>query len=232
MNNILGMIGGLGPLASAYFYELLVEMTDVEKDQDHINMVILNHVTIPDRTAYILDHSKENPYPYLLEDVKKLEKLGAKMIAIPCNTSCYFHDVLQKETIVPINNMIEDTVSYIKRSGTRKVTILATDGTLSSHLYQDMCQKYDIEYEVPSKEIQKDVMHIIYENVKAGKKIEEKVWTRIVKASSSQTFILGCTELSVVKRYLKLSDSFVDPLEVQARKIISFFGKHVKERVE
>lgn len=93
---MLGIIGGLGPKASAYFYDMITDKTDVESDQEHLNIAILSHPTIPDRTEYILDHTKENPYPYLLEDVKTLESMGAKMIAIPCNTSCYFYNELQK----------------------------------------------------------------------------------------------------------------------------------------
>ena len=90
MNYDLGIIGGLGPYASSYFYELITKKTKAQKDQEHLNIIILSHAKTPDRTAYILDNSKENPYPYLLKDCKILEKLGCKLISIPCNTSTYF----------------------------------------------------------------------------------------------------------------------------------------------
>ena len=155
MNNFLGIIGGVGPLASAYFYELLTRMTEAQKDQDHINIVIFSHATIPDRTAYLIKESKENPYPYLKEDVKKLSDLGASLLFIPCNTSYYFHKDLQKETKTPILNMIEDTVDELKKQNKKKVMILATTGTIKTKLYQNMCDKKGLNYIIPNEEIQK-----------------------------------------------------------------------------
>jgi len=225
MNNFLGVIGGLGPLASSYFYELVINKTKATKDQDHIDMVILNHATIPDRTSYILGESKESPLEYLKRDVKTLEHLGAKYILMTCNTSHYFYDELQKSTNVPILNMIEDTVVYIKKKGIKKVMILATAGTIKSKLYQNMCIKHNLEFEVPSDDIQTKVMHIIYENIKQGKEIEIDIWNKIINSSNSEAYILGCTELSIVKKRLNLDDNYIEPLEIEANKVIKLFGK-------
>lgn len=231
MSDFLGIIGGVGPLASAYFYEMLIQMTEASKDQDHIDMVILNHASIPDRTAFLLQKSEENPYLDLSKDVKTLSKMGASLIFIPCNTSCYFHERLQKETQTPILNMIADTVQFLKKENKKKVMILATTGTIQTKLYQDMCTKENVEYIVPSQEIQNKVMHIIYNNVKSGKKIEQDVWNEIVDSFQNvDACILGCTELSIVKNELALSDFFVDPLEVEAKKILDFFGKKERKR--
>lgn len=229
MKDVLGIIGGLGPQASAYFYDMITNMTKADKDQDHINIILLSHSTIPDRTEYILDNSKENPYPYLLEDVKTLEKMGAKMIFIPCNTSCYFHEQLQANTTSIVNNMIDDTILNLKERNITKVAIMATDGTISSNLYQDSCKKYNIEYEMPSQEVQKTIMSIIYDKVKKGIKVDEKTWNKVIETFESKYIILGCTELSYLKRMLDLDNNFIDPLEVQARKIIHFFGKEINE---
>ena len=229
MDNILGIIGGLGPQASAYFYDMITNLTDADKDQEHINIILLSHSTIPDRTKYILDHTNDNPYPYLLKDVKLLESLGAKMIAIPCNTSCYFHDLLQSNTKVIINNMVDDTIAYLRDKEVKKVVILATDGTIQSILYQQACLKYNIEYEVPNNLIQKKVMSVIYDYVKKGIEVDKKLWNDIVNSFDYKYIILGCTELSYLKKNLKLADNFIDPLEIQTRKIIDFFGKKVKD---
>lgn len=230
MQNSLGMIGGVGPLASAYFYEMIINMTDASMDQEHINMIILSHASIPDRTAYILGKSMENPYPYLLEDVKTLDKMGVKEIVIPCNTSCYFHEELQKNTKIPIYNLVEETVKYIHKNGIQKVMILATQGTIESHLYQDMCEKYHVEYEVPNEDIQKKVMFVIYDRVKAGKEVDRGLWNEITSSTGAQAFIMGCTELSVVKKNLQLPSTFVDPLEIAAKHILNLFDKKEKER--
>lgn len=228
MKNTLGIIGGLGPLASAYFYEMITNMTAAEKDQEHIDMIILSHASIPDRTAYILGESSESPLPYLLEDVKTLEKMGAKMIAIPCNTSCYFHEELQKNTSVVVNNMVDDTINYLKSINVKKVAVLATTGTIKSNLYQESCQKYNLECEIPSSENQARVMSIIYDNVKKGIPVDFDAWNRVITSLDAEAVILGCTELSVLKEELLLTDRFIDPLEIQAHKIIKFFNKKIK----
>lgn len=216
-------------MASAYFYEMIIENTKVNYDQEHIDMVILNHATIPDRTAYILDNSKESPLPSLLKDIKLLNKLKCDMITIPCNTSCYFHAEMQKKSKVPVNNMIEDTIKYLKDKGAKKVYILATDGTISSKLYQKMCEKYELEYRIPTEENQKLVMSTIYDDIKCGKNTNLDKWNKINENNIDDEYvILGCTELSLVKRELKLDEKFVDPLLIQTEKIISYFGKELK----
>lgn len=230
MHNVLGIIGGVGPLASAYFYEMITQYTKATKDQDHMDIILLSHASIPDRTAYILGKSTENPYPLLLEDVKLLEKLGVKEIIIPCNTSCYFHKMLQEKTSIPIYNLVEETVQSLAQKGRVKVMILATEGTIETRLYQDACEKYGVSYVVPDSTIQQKVMHIIYNNVKAGREVERDIFEEIITSDEVDAYIMGCTELSVVKRDLKLSDKYIDPLEVATYHVIQNFGKERKEK--
>ena len=73
---ILGVIGGLGPLATVYFMQLVVEMTDASKDQEHIEMIVHSRPSIPDRTNYILKRSEDNPLPHML-DIEKACKPGS-----------------------------------------------------------------------------------------------------------------------------------------------------------
>ncbi len=224
MKESLGIIGGLGPLASSYLYEMITKKTKATKDQDHLNIILLSHAKIPDRTSYILDNTKESPLPYLLEDCKTLEKMGAKMIVIPCNTSCYFHETLQKSVNIPVNNMIKDTVEYLKgKKGL--IAILATTGTIKSKLYQKELEKEGLEYILPNQEL---VMEIIYDYIKKGKPITKEKWDNLINQTKADTYILGCTELSVVKKDLKLNDKFIDPLEVETEKILNYFGKEMK----
>ncbi|MEG0409228.1 MAG: amino acid racemase [Bacilli bacterium] len=225
MKDKLGIIGGVGSKASAYFYDMILDNTKVNKDQDHINMIILNHATIPDRTSYILDNTKENPLKALKEDVKLLNKLGCKMIAIPCNTSCYFHESLQKKSKIPVNNMVEDTINYLKNKGVKSVYILATTGTVSSSLYQNACLKFGLDYRIPTKDNQELVMSTIYDDIKCGKKVDINKWNKIIEGASEEAIILGCTELSILKKELKLESNYIDPLEIQTDIILKYFNK-------
>ena len=218
----LGIIGGLGPLASSYLYELITKNTKAYIDQEHLNIVILSHPSIPDRTAYILNNALDNPYPYLLDDCKTLRNMGVKMISIPCNTSCYFHEKLQNEIDIPINNLVKNTVKYIKDCNFKKVAILATEGTIKSYLYQAELEKNGIDYICPKTD---EVMEIIYDYVKSGKDVSYEKFYSITKDIEVDAVILGCTELSILKDKLNLGDKYIDPLEIEVKNILDFFDK-------
>ena len=86
----LGIIGGVGPLATMFIGEMIVRRTEAEKDQDHVNMVITNNTNIPDRTAFILGESDDDPVPVIISDANRLHAAGADILAIPCNTAHSF----------------------------------------------------------------------------------------------------------------------------------------------
>ena len=217
---VLGVLGGVGPLATT--------------DQEHIAMVILNHASIPDRTAYILDNTKPNPLPVMVADAKRLQNDGCDYIVIPCNTAHYFFDEIQKSVDVPIINILEATVSYAERTvpNLKCLGILATKGTIISGAYQNIIKKHGLDYRVPSEEDQKSLMHIIYDEVKAGEKVDICEFLRIVgelKKAGSDAVILGCTELSIIKKDFNLSRvDIVDSMECLARRSIELCGKKIK----
>ena len=88
----LGILGGMGPAATAYFMDLLVRMTQADTDQEHLDILVCHAPSIPDRTGYILDHRKENPLPAMVDYGNKLCTIGAEAIAIPCVTAHYFYN--------------------------------------------------------------------------------------------------------------------------------------------
>ncbi len=228
----LGVIGGVGPLSTAYFMEVLINKTDAELDQEHINMIVLNHTEIPDRTAYILDHTKDSPVEMMMEDAKKLEAWGADVIVTPCNTAHYFYDELQGAVSVPFINMIEETAVYLKNCGVKKVGVLATNGTITTNLFQDALAKEGIEAICPSSQNQQYVMDIIYDNVKASKPVDLEKFRCVVnelKLHGCEKVILGCTELSILKRDYSLDNFYVDSLEVLVEQSILSCGKKVKK---
>ena len=93
----LGILGGIGPLASVYFADLVVNMTDAEKDQEHLPLFMYNDVYIPDRTDFILGKSDTNPLPFIIEGIHVLEKVGCDYAAMTCNTAHYFYDEIQEK---------------------------------------------------------------------------------------------------------------------------------------
>lgn len=224
---VLGILGGLGPMATVYFYEMLTQHTKAARDQDHIDVIINSRATTPDRTSYILGQSNENPFDIMAADAARLVTFGADIIAIPCNTAHYFYDRLNESIEIPILNMVEETVLFAKEN-CEKVGILATSGTIETRTYQRVCDRLNLAYAVPSAEKQADVMDLIYNDIKQGKPADRQKFDAVVeelKAAGCGRVILGCTELSLIKRDEKLGDFYIDSMEVLAKNAILAFGK-------
>ena len=224
----LGVIGGLGPMATAYFMQLVIEMTDAATDQQHIPMVIYNAPQIPDRTGFLLGKSTENPVPAIVEIGRKLSKDGADIIAIPCITAHALHESIQEQVPAEIIHAIVETVEYLHEEGIKCVGLEATDGTVETRVFQKHLEDAGISVILPSAESQKKVMHFIYDEVKAGKPVAmddfEQVENELLDRGA-EAIILGCTELSMIKRDHELPDIYLDTLEVLARKSVLECGK-------
>lgn len=228
----LGIIGGLGPMATAYFLQLIIEMTDADTDQEHIEVLLHNKPQTPDRTRYILGLSNENPMPFLLQTGRGLVAAGAEILAIPCITAHYFQEQLEKEISCPIIHAIEETAKYLREEKIKKIGIMATDGTIESQLFQKILEREGISCIIPTREKQKYVMNIIYDNVKAGKTVDMELFEEVSNylfKQGAEVVILGCTELSMVKRDCHIGAGFLDVMDVLARKAVISCGNLKKE---
>ena len=231
---IMGVLGGMGPLATADFIRKVVGLTDARRDSEHIHTIIDSHCHIPDRSSYILGHG-ENPLNYLIQSAKNLEMIGADYIVMPCNTAHFFYKDILNHIDIPFINMIEETAKYLK--GYNKVGLLATEGTYSSKIYNQAFEKYNIEVIQPSEELKKVITDIIY-SIKGGKqpgseknrkKIEEIF--DFFKEQGTEKVVLGCTELSLIFNSCDKNYFLVDPTEILARSAIKFAGRPVKKNV-
>ncbi len=226
----LGIIGGVGPLATMFIGEMIVRLTAAERDQEHINMLITNNTNIPDRTAFILGESQENPVPVILSDAHKLEKMGAEILIIPCNTAHSFYDEIQDGTTLPVIDMVYETAKRAKEKGAHRVGILGTSGTISTGIYQAACKQFDLQPVLPNERIQSIVMSLIYDDVKAGHPADPKKWSTIslaMEEAGCDELILGCTELSIVRKELELTNC-IDSLYVLAETAIERCGYQLK----
>ena len=229
---VLGVIGGLGPLATAHFMELVTNMTDAAADQEHLEMIIHSAPSIPDRTGYILDHTRPSPLPSMIAIGKKLARQGADHIAIPCMTAHYFHEELSAGIPTSIINGIAETVRCLKEQGISRVGIMATDGTIRTGLFRRELERNGMEPLVPSRERQQDVMHLIYHNIKANRPAEMDRFHAVrqeLQNMGAQAIILGCTELSLIKRDQNIGPGFIDAMEVLAQQSVLCCGGVLKE---
>lgn len=231
MRQAVGVIGGVGPMATVYYMQRVIEMTKAGRDQDHINMLVFNDCDIPDRTAFITEQSPDNPLPVMVEDAKRLEAAGCAFVVIPCNTAHYFYDELQQAVKIPVVNIVEETIRYAKEriANLQCVGIMATTGTIVTGTYQKYAQQAGLEAIVPDEAGQAALMHMIYDGVKAGQPVAREDFDAVanaLRARGAQCLILGCTELSVLKRDLPIDDPDVlDSIDVLASETVRRSGK-------
>lgn len=224
----LGVIGGLGPLATAYYLQLLVEMTQASCDQDHFEVYMYCCPQIPDRTEYILNSDKaENPLPKLLELYKKFETEAVTAVTIPCITAHHYFDVISKDLTVPIIHIVKETVLYLKERNIKNVGLMATDGTIQTKLFQKEFELSGINTIIPDKQYQEKVMYVIYEQVKKGYATDGILVGEVekhLKDKGAEVILLGCTELSIAKRDNRTGVDVLDSLEVLASSAVKRCG--------
>lgn len=224
----MGIIGGMGPMATVNFMKLVIDMTDAATDQEHIPMLTYNLPQIPDRTGYLLGSCKEDPGPVMAGCAETLVQAGAQVLAIPCFTAHAFFEQVQNRVQVPVIHVIRETADYLLEQGIHTVALEATDGTVQTGLVQRILEKQGIRVLLPSPAGQRKVMEVVYDNVKAGKPADMEKFMAVEQElldKGAQVIIMGCTELSVVKRDHKLTSCYLDGLDVLARAAVKACGR-------
>lgn len=226
----IGIIGGLGPMATVYYLELITRMVDAAKDQEHPRILLESLPDTPDRTAYILKDSTEDPLPVLLEAAKGLQGLGADLLTIPCITAHYFYDAISEQTEIPLLHLPRSVAQDAAAKGVRKAGILATTGTIRSRVLEQELLAAGVEPLTPEADMQDLVMQIIYGQIKKGVPVQWDMVRTVMESMlerGAEKLILGCTELPLLKRDLAqaedaavkklLRQDCIDVLEVLAQ---------------
>lgn len=231
----LGIIGGLGPMATTYYMRRVIEMTKAETDQQHLEMIVMNCPSIPDRTSYILDRSKPSPLPPIIKLAGQLEELGAGCLAIPCVTSHFFYEEFAACVRIPFLNMLRETVRHLNENGVQTVGILATTGTVNTGLFQSVLSQAGIRFVCPDEKRQTFVMRLIYDCIKAGRPADLSLFEEasdFLFRQGSEVNLLGCTELSLLKREHAVGPGFLDTIDVLAKASVTACGAPLREEFE
>lgn len=234
MKKTIGILGGMGPLATVDLYKKIILSTDAGSDNEHIRVYIDGNSAIPDRTAAILSDGKD-PVPEMLSALRNLEKCGADCVVMPCNTAHHFLPQLQKETDLPILDMTAITAAVCaERYPGRRACLLGTKGTIAAQIYDDALQEAGVDFVVPNEEEQTELMRLIYDVVKASRPREPEAenWCGLLSGlieRGADYFILACTELPILADVLDHPGPFVDPTLELAKAAIRFCGYNVKE---
>ena len=233
MKKTIGILGGMGPMATADLFQKIVSLTSAARDSDHIRIYIDSNASIPDRTAALL-HGGEDPVPAMADSLRKLELYGADCIIMPCNTAHCFLPRLEPLTHLPFLSMIGAAAKACRaRFPGKTAAVLATSGALAAGVYQDALTAEGVPFLIPDPAEQRALMEVIYQGVKAGAppeayrpaflSVKQKLSRR-----GADIFILACTELPLAFQALGLSLPHIDPTEELAKAAIRFCGYPVK----
>lgn len=194
----VGVLGGMGPAATVEFLRRLVDATPARADQDHLHVIIDNDPTVPDRTSAIL-RGGPSPAEALAAMARRLERAGADLLVMPCNTAHVYIEEIRGSVSIPVLDMIREAVATIDRLS---VGLLATDGTIETGLFQEACEARGVRVLVPHSADQRSIMDAIA-SIKRGenpRRIEEEIEPIVcrLEREGAEAVIAGCTEISLV----------------------------------
>lgn len=222
---VIGIIGGMGPEATADLYLKIIHNTPAAIDQQHMHVLIDGNTKIPDRTIAIMQGG-EDPAPYIAAAGRNLFRAGADYLAISCNTAHYYYDAVQAAVPIPVLHMPKICLEYIqeKYPNVTCCGLLATSATIQTGLYQNLAEKAGLEMLHSVPEIQANQVMEGIRNVKAGRKEEGgellKAAANALIERGAEVIIAGCTEIPLVLQNGSISVPVVDPTLIMALKII------------
>ncbi|MGW0204795.1 aspartate/glutamate racemase family protein [Streptomyces sp. NPDC003233] len=222
---IIGILGGMGPAATADFYAKLVSMTPGHSDQDHLRTVIWSDPTIPDRTEALLGNGPD-PTPWLLNGSRVLREAGATVIAIPCNTAHAFVPRIADHVGLPIVHMIGEAASHLTtlQPAVRTTGLLATTGTVRAGLYQEWLDRHGIRLVLPDPASQQDQVMAAIRAVKAGNHGEAAAplvdVAQQLTEQGAQAVIAGCTEIPLGLPADAVDVPLIDPAAILAKALV------------
>lgn len=231
----LGIIGGLGPAATARLFAQIVAYTDAACDQEHLDVTILNRPRIPDRTAYLLGKPGARSFVEPMQEAaRELEAAGCSVLATPCNTAHARLDAIASQLVsARFVDMPASAAEFARELGCSRVGVLATDGALATGVYQRALDAAGVESVLPDEAVQAKVMSIIYDDVKAGRAADGRKVDAVCAAladAGCDGIMLGCTELSLLglpRR--RAAVRIVDALDVLAWKCIAECGAKARD---
>ena len=223
---IIGVLGGMGPAATADFYLKLIKATRAGSDQDHLKVLIYSNPHIPDRTAALRGEGPD-PLPALIETAHALVRGGADFLTMPCVTAHAFFEELQAATPVPILHLIRETAAFLQRGrqSLRCLGVLATSGTLQARLFETVFEPLGVRIIVPDPALQsRCVMPAVY-GVKQGESLEGP--RQLIReaaghliAQGAEAVVAGCTEVPLILTDGDCPAPVIDPSWVLAQAAI------------
>ena len=199
---MLGVLGGMGPLASAHFMVRLTQLTPASSDQEHIPAILWSDPRVPDRIAGRAGTGPD-PLPWLLNGVNGLRKAGCDAIVIPCNTAHAWHRELVEAAGVPIPHIVDAAAADLRDLGVKGgvIGLMGTQTTLDLRLYQDRLAQQGWNCLLPDDDQMRTKVLPAIAQVKVNKLAEAyEPLAEVVNslgARGAAAVVLGCTEIPI-----------------------------------
>jgi aspartate racemase len=223
---LIGILGGMGPLATVDFLEKVIRATPASQDQDHVPMIVHHVPQIPNRNLAVLD-GHDAPFEPMLSGLRTLQRSGADAIAIPCNTAHAWFDRLAQETQVPLIHIADAVAQNVRKrgSGTSEVVLLATRGTIAAGIYTSRANGIADRIILPEDTVQVRIERIILA-VKAGRIGEardeaSRVAEHLLSGQGDRLLLLACTELPIAFETSRFSSHLIDSSQALAEACIA-----------
>jgi aspartate racemase len=224
---VLGILGGLGPLASSEFLRTIYEHTLSQEEQCAPSVMMYSDPSFPDRTQALLNGKPDVVLARLVQALERLEEFGASKFVVCCVTMHHLFPLLPPRFSVRLLSLIDIVFTEVLRSG-RKHLLLCSSGTRQLQIFQrhEQWERSRDYFVLAAEQDQIAVHELIYRikrNVDVSKLIPE-IESLLAKYKVNN-FVAGCTELHLVAKHLAhqsaqaRSYSCIDPLMVIAKTI-------------
>ncbi|MDR3591367.1 MAG: amino acid racemase [Negativicutes bacterium] len=228
MSKKVGILGGMGPLATVDLFAKIVQNTPATLDQDHLRIIIDNNPQIPPRVEAILEGA-ESPLPAMAESARLLEKAGADFIVMPCNTAHYWIEELRAAVSVPVYSMIENAAAFAAEKFGRlsgRILLLATGATVSLNLYQEAFAAKSLALQLPNL-AEQEMLDKAVRRIKAGEVADNPYLADLndmlagYAAGGTEVLLAGCTEVPLFFPYLSDGLARLDATLLLAQMVVA-----------
>lgn len=234
----VGVIGGMGPAATADFLRRLVDVTAAEDEAHHVRVVVDSDPTIPSRAAYFAGVGM-SPLPRLVEIVTGLERLGADIFVMPCNSAQVFAQDIAAAVKGEFIDWVDTTVSAVADGNVRRVALLATSGAIEARLYHESLAARGVDLVEPSETVLSRLMAAIYgpEGIKAAgarstmaSVLLDGVLRDIAQRDDVDAVLVACTDISAMRLDERVDERvpILDASQLVAVRTVQAAGGRVK----
>ena len=229
-DKVLGVLGGMGPLASAHFMARLTLLTPAARDQDHIPAVLWSDPRIPDR-GEAMQPGGADPMPMLLRGIEGLKQAGCGAIVIPCNTVHAWYDRMVAAAGIPMPHIVDAAAQDLGRNGIGPglIGLMATPTTLRIRLYQQRLASLGWECIEPTETQMTRLVSPAIALVKANRVAEAyeplAEVANDLAARGAKAVVLGCTEIPLgiqAGPMDRLKAPVIDTIDALARAAIAW----------